>query len=225
MGKDEAWLLLRELLEKYKNCGRASLNGQHAEALATVIPERPRNETVNIPELPTSVVPRPAKGKSIRAAYTTMIEDSEFSGWTRNSLLRCGAKTVADTYEIPLLTMCRQRGMGVRQINGVFQMLESYGMPRYISPEELEEASRYIQNTSLLSGYVKEVGKAGNPGPDIFELELSVRATKLLIGAGIRYIPQLKKTTYNELKNIKNMGRMTLTEIIETAKEFGISIT
>ncbi len=122
MGKEEAWLLLRELLEKYKNCGRASLNGRYAEALATVIPECPRKETVNMPE---SAEPVSVTG--------TNRGDSE-----------------------------------------------------------------------------------------IFDLDLSVRATKLLLGAGIRRVSQLKNMKYGELESIKNMSPRTLKEIVGVAEESGI---
>lgn len=121
MGKDEAWLLLRELLEKYKNCGRASLNGRHAEALATVIPECPHNETVN----------------TLESAEPVSVTDTD------------------------------------------------------------------------------------REDPEIFDLELSVRATKLLLGAGIKYVSQLKNVKYSELESIKNMSPRTLKEIVEVAEGRG----
>lgn len=58
----------------------------------------------------------------------------------------------------------------------------------------------------------------------IDELDLTVRSNNCLKKAGIEYLEQLKGLTLQDLLKIKNLGRKSLTEIVEKAKEYGIEI-
>ena len=54
------------------------------------------------------------------------------------------------------------------------------------------------------------------------ELDLSVRSYSILKRKKIETLGDLRKLSYNELSKIRNMCRLTLREIVEMAKEYGI---
>ena len=58
----------------------------------------------------------------------------------------------------------------------------------------------------------------------IEELQLSVRATNGLKRAKINTIGDLAKLSLAELEKVKNLGKVSLKEIIEKLKEYGFNI-
>jgi DNA-directed RNA polymerase subunit alpha len=58
----------------------------------------------------------------------------------------------------------------------------------------------------------------------IDELELSVRAHNCLLNAGKKCIIDLVNLTEDELLKIKNLGRKSLGEVIESLNTYGLSL-
>ena len=59
---------------------------------------------------------------------------------------------------------------------------------------------------------------------DIDEMELSVRSYNCLRRAGINFVSDLEGMTYEKLKKVRNLGRKSILEVIQKAREFGIVI-
>lgn len=56
-------------------------------------------------------------------------------------------------------------------------------------------------------------------GTDVYELELSARATNCLRAAGIKTIEELCTKTWKELRKLPNLGKITLQEIVDALAE------
>lgn len=59
---------------------------------------------------------------------------------------------------------------------------------------------------------------------DICDMDLSVRSYNCLKRAGINYVDDLKKYTVEQLMCVRNLGRKSMMEVIEKAKEFGVFV-
>lgn len=59
----------------------------------------------------------------------------------------------------------------------------------------------------------------------IQELNLSVRAYNCLMRAGITTTEELSEKTVDEMMRVRNLGRSSLTEILNVMKTHGLSFT
>ncbi len=95
------------------------------------------------------------------------------------------------------------------------------GLTDYREPcEPVRQSTDKTPEEAVKTYEITESYKLDKEYQDIFDLELSVRATKLLLSAGISTIAKLKETSREELAAIKNMGFRALKEIEEAVREY-----
>lgn len=87
-----------------------------------------------------------------------------------------------------------------------------------MSQKEIDTLTNLVK-TAEKSGYV-----VVNDNKYIIELDLSVRSYNALKRAGIETLSDLAQYTQEELANIRLLGRHSLNEIVEKAKENGVII-
>ena len=110
-----------------------------------------------------------------------------------------------------LISLAKYFGVTTDYLLGLTDYREPCESVRQSTDETPEEAVKTYEIT--------ESYKLDKEYQDIFDLELSVRATKLLLSADISTIAQLKETSREELAAIKNMGAKSLKEIEEAVRE------
>ena len=86
--------------------------------------------------------------------------------------------------------------------------------------EELRIREEHLTNRNLED---IEIDKSENLKIQIEELELSTRATKCLRRTGIKTINDLSNITYERLIRTRNLGLITMEEIMDKMREYGIS--
>lgn len=91
---------------------------------------------------------------------------------------------------------------------GLTEHQEPYESERYSTKKKPEKTTKNVPNITV----PHDSNEAHN---DIFDLELSVRTTKLLLSAEINTIDRLKKSTYKKLASINGMSPASLNEIME----------
>ena len=84
-------------------------------------------------------------------------------------------------------------------------------------PQRLHELRNLIDEryNSLSNGY---------RNVDIYDLELSIRATNVLKRNGINTLCDLSKLNKGQLFKMRNMGRKTMDEILEKLRDYGIEL-
>ena len=112
-----------------------------------------------------------------------------------------------------LISLAKYFGVTTDYLLGLTDRRKSCEPDRRSTDKTSEEAAVKIYDTT-------ETYKHDEEHQDIFNLELSVRATKLLLSAGISTIAQLKENSREELAAIKNMGVKSLKEIEEAVREY-----
>ena len=83
---------------------------------------------------------------------------------------------------------------------------------------EEPSTSNFSQRNREISAQVESLSRP------IAELELSVRARNCLDGANIQTLRDLVTLSENEVMNLKNLGKTSLTEIKNKLSELGLSL-
>ena len=86
------------------------------------------------------------------------------------------------------------------------------------------ENNQLVARLNALGDKIAREKKTQERKVDIDEMELSVRSYNCLRRAGINFVSDLEGMTYEKLKKVRNLGRKSILEVIQKAREFGIVI-
>lgn len=87
-----------------------------------------------------------------------------------------------------------------------------------------EENVRLTAKLEALGDTTEKPQKAHRQRFTISDMELSVRSYNCLKRAGYNYVDELDGLNYEKMKRIRNLGRKSIIEVMEKAKEFGVNI-
>lgn len=106
-------------------------------------------------------------------------------------------------------------------------LLDTLGKAFQIDAERFrleKENERLIARLEAVGDAVQKPQKAPRHRFDISDMELSVRSYNCLKRAGYNYVDELDGLDYDKMTRIRNLGRKSIIEVMEKAKEFGIII-
>lgn len=147
--------------------------------------------------------------------YETKIYDLGLSIRTSRCLLRTGFRTLGDFIGLDLSFFYSIKGMGKKSIKEVCDLINKFNSDVTSSGSNAIKDDTVATNEDELNSSEKFFLSKNTP---INELLLSVRAINSLERAGYRYLRDIINLKYDDLINMKNMGRKSATEINDFIK-------
>lgn len=137
------------------------------------------------------------------------IEILNFSVRTNNCLRKSGINTIEDLLNYPKEKFALIRNMGNKSVQEVLNFIDAISIG--------EGSFKLIESDDYHKEVHTFIGEDGNVYEDIeinYDI-LPTRAVNSLKNNGYQYISEIINTTYDELMNLKNMGRTTVDSIYE----------
>ena len=138
------------------------------------------------------------------------IEELEFSVRTYNCLKRAGIDTLAALTQCTEEDIIKVRNMGKRSLDEIVEKLAALGLRLLDSYNALHECSGESKTDKVLQLTIEE-------------LDLSVRSYNCLKRAGINTVKDLSEKTYEQMLEIRNLGRKASEEVLFKLEELGLS--